>query len=266
LEKGINAMRDNPYESPESEDKTATPETDGARWGVRLIEMLAVVGVICVLVALLLPATRGSGEAARRIHCSNNLKQIALALRLYADEFGALPPAATVDANGNPLHSWRTLILPYLEQKRLYEKIDLAKPWDDPANAAAFESAVPFYCCLSADAPPTHTTYLAVAALGGCFRPNEPRTLSEITDGHGQVLMVIESPADDHVHWMSPTDASEEALLKFATATNLSHRNGFNAVFVDGSTRFLNAELSATRLRALISIAGNDDEAAQRSD
>ena len=51
--------------------------------------------------------------------------------------YKALPPAYTVDADGRPLHSWRTLILPYLEQEPLYQTIDLSKPWNDPANAKA---------------------------------------------------------------------------------------------------------------------------------
>ena len=74
------------------------------------------------------------------MQCANNLKQIALALRNYESVYHALPPAYTVDAEGKPLHSWRTLILPYLEQQALYDKIDLSKPWDDPANKEAYET------------------------------------------------------------------------------------------------------------------------------
>ena len=66
----------------------------------------------------------------------------------YEQAYNALPPAYTVDANGRPLHSWRTLILPYLEQESLYQTIDLSKPWNDPANARAVETAFPSFDAL----------------------------------------------------------------------------------------------------------------------
>ncbi|MEL7264459.1 MAG: DUF1559 domain-containing protein [Planctomycetota bacterium] len=68
--------------------------------------------------------------------CSNNVKQIGLGLANYHASWNSFPPAYTVDANGNRLHSWRTLILPYVEQQPLYDRIDLTKPWDDPAHAS----------------------------------------------------------------------------------------------------------------------------------
>ena len=111
--------------------------------------MFAVVGILALLIALLLPASRGSREAARRMQCSNHLKQIALALQNYADTYGCLPPAHTVDAEGKPLHSWRTLILPFMEQKELYDQIDLSKPWDDPANEKAMKTKISYYVCPS---------------------------------------------------------------------------------------------------------------------
>ncbi len=71
-----------------------------------------------ILAGLLLPAVQAAREAARRVQCSNNLKQIGLALHNYNAAYKSLPPPYTVDANGQKLHSWRTLILPFIEQKR----------------------------------------------------------------------------------------------------------------------------------------------------
>ena len=91
------------------------------------ITWLMLLGIGLLLVGLLVPATRSAGPAARRAQCVNNLKQIALALSQYEQTYQALPPAYTVDAKGKPLHSWRTLILPFLEQSELYKKIHLPK-------------------------------------------------------------------------------------------------------------------------------------------
>src|SRR5688572_17568592 len=134
-------MSANPYESPETPSEPVQPAT--GRRGFRLVELLVVIGLIGLLAALLLPARRSATEAARRMSCANNLRQIGIALHNYQDEFGCLPPAYTVDAAGKPLHSWRTLILPFAEQKALYDKIDLSKPWNDPANRAAYAMNVP---------------------------------------------------------------------------------------------------------------------------
>src|SRR5262245_49759347 len=121
---------------PEFTDTVPKP---GSRRRSRIVEILVVLAFLALLVALLLPLSRSARPAARRAQCTNNLKQIALALHDYEQEHGALPPAYTVDAAGRPLHSWRTLILPYLEQEKLYQSIDLSKPWNDPANAQARE-------------------------------------------------------------------------------------------------------------------------------
>lgn len=86
----------------------------------------------------------GSGMQCRA------LENIALALHNYAAKnHGVLPPTYTVDSAGKPLHSWRTLILPYIDYQDLYKKIDLSKSWNDPANAEVFKAHVKVYHCPS---------------------------------------------------------------------------------------------------------------------
>ena len=228
--------------------------------GFTLIQLLVVLAILGVLVAFLLPAQRRVRPAARRTQCKNNLKQIGLALHNYHDTFQAFPPAYTVDENGKPLHSWRTLILPFLDQQALYEKIDLLKPWDDPANEAAFKTSIPGYQCPSspADVSLTHTTYMAVVTANSCLRPTDPRLMSEITDDHGNTIMVIEVDTDQAAHWMSPKDASESLVLGIGPKTKHAHSGGIHALFVDGSVKFLGEQASAADRLAMISIAGNE--------
>lgn len=71
---------------------------------------------------------------------------------------GQFPPAYTVDSNGKPLHSWRTLILAHLDQRALYERIDFSKPWDDPANSEALKTAIDVYSCPASENPDNLTT------------------------------------------------------------------------------------------------------------
>jgi prepilin-type processing-associated H-X9-DG protein len=228
----------------------------------RPLRLLAGLGVMVLLVALLLPASRSARPAARRSQCVNNLKQIALALRNYEQAYNVLPPAYTVDAKGRPLHSWRTLILPYLEQPSLYNTIDLSKPWNDPANARALKTAVSVFGCPESTEPQNTTTYLAIAAPDGCFSPGAPRRLAEIT-ATSSTLMVIEAGDENAIPWMAPMDANESLVMSLGPATKFHHVGGMNACFVDGSVRFLKASTPAAALRALMSISADDNEVAR---
>ena len=93
---------------------------DPARLGFTLVELLVVIAIIGVLVALLLPAVQSAREAARRMSCSNNLKQLSLALHNYEDTHKTFPPAG-IDSNQM---SWVVLLLPYFEQKNLYDQFN----------------------------------------------------------------------------------------------------------------------------------------------
>jgi prepilin-type processing-associated H-X9-DG protein len=246
-----------------SDQSASRPATSShpSNWnGFTLLELLIAFLIIAGLALFLIPGGRGrSREAARRSACKNNLKQIGLALHNYHDDYDAFPPAYTVDADGNRLHSWRTLILPYLDQKPLYERIDLSKPWDDPANEEALKTRIDPYCCPNAESPENHTSYLAVVSPNSCLQPNLPRKFSEITDGADNTLMVIEVAESQEVPWMAPLDANESMLLGYSSESKLHHTGGGHALFADGSVQFISVDTPAAERQALISIAGGDN-------
>lgn len=170
---------------------------------------------------------------------------------------GSLHPAATVDANGRMLHSWRTPILPYLEQGPLYATIDPSKPWDDPANAQARSVSLLVFHRPSSTEPPGTTTYLASAGPDACLAAHAGRPLPEITDGTGSTLAVLDAAPADAVPWTKPADADAALLARIASA-KAQHRGGFNAVCVDGSARFIERGTPDPALRALWTIAGGE--------
>jgi hypothetical protein len=247
-------MSENPYSTPAPiTDELQTPRSF-LKTGFKIFMG---VGIAVLAVALFTPVNRGR-EAPRRTQCKNNLKQIVLALHNYHDMYESFPPAYTADANGTPLHSWRTLILPGLEQKALYDKIDLSKPWNHPANAEAFKTTPHVFRCPSSDLLPTFTSYLAVAGENSCFHRSSPRSISEITDGTSNTLIVIEVPPKHAVHWMSPQDADEPMILSISNNDELAHTGGVQGALADGSIRFLSATIAPETRRALITRNGNE--------
>lgn len=200
--------------------------------------LLAVAAVVIAAVILLLPVSRGARGAARRAQCAQNLKSIGRAIDAYSRENGALPPPFSVDAEGHPLHSWRVLLLPYLDE-RAAGGIDLEKPWDDPANAAAAVATVEPYGCPALQAPAGKTTYHLVVSPEGLVRPDRSATREEAASADRNTILVIESPEGRAMPWMGGGDDGVEVLMG---SDEGCHAGGVMALFADGSVHFLHID------------------------
>ena len=240
------------------------PKSSGGISAAVLVPLL-VVGAffLCgapILIALLLPAVQAAREAARRMQCQNNLKQIALALHNYNDAHGSLPPAYIADENGRPMHSWRTLILPYLEQQALHSRYDFNQPWDSPANQAVVNTQIPVYACPSdPNGDSQSTSYMFITGQGAAFDGQNAPKFSQITDGTSNTLAVVEVPSAG-THWAKPQDIDiDDFLLPPTGRTGRSyHRGGFQAAFLDGSVRFISDSVAGSILRAMVTPDGGE--------
>ena len=146
--------------------------------GFTLVELLVVIAIIGVLVALLLPAVQAAREAARRMSCSNKMKQIGLALHNYHDTHKVFPPDAIwagATPGGNPKvldqprhFTWMCLILPFMEQTPLHDQIDFAIPgYNQIINDTALQSIqLPAFVCPS-EAQTTSTHNWGLTSYAG---------------------------------------------------------------------------------------------------
>lgn len=132
------------------------------RRGFTLIELLVVIAIIAVLISLLLPAVQKAREAAARTQCTNNMKQMGLAMHNFADNNnGSFPTSGEgTFVTGTPptiltvfdVHSCFTHLLPYVEYEEIYNQMDLTRPYNDPAapqNLVAAQTVIPTFLCPS---------------------------------------------------------------------------------------------------------------------
>lgn len=206
---------------------------------IRLI-FIAILLLVLVVVAF----TQLGGDKRSTAACQERWSRIENAMSLYYQRYKCFPPAYTTDRRGTPLHSWRTLLLPYLNKADVYEMIRLNEPWDSDFNRQ-FHSQMPieFACAGTREqlAQKTHIQYVRGAktvAPGRSLRNYESlRRPREAT-----FLLVEASPA---VHWMSPEDFDikniNEGIVPKSDRTGLggTHGRSFVALMVDGTVRVI---------------------------
>jgi prepilin-type processing-associated H-X9-DG protein len=247
----------------------------------RAVTLLVLVVVLVLVVGLGARAIVKVQEVAARASCSNNLKQIGLALLNYEGSMNRFPAAARPNPNLPPERrlSWIVEIVPYAEADRIYSKLAREKGWDAEENRFAALLPLRYLRCPSyPERPPVSTLvpthYLGPSGVGpdavslpegkpgaGFFGYERKLALPDLQRPAADVLMVIET-CNASGAWTAagpPTvrglDPSHLPYLGANGTFGGNHPGGANAAFADGSVRFLSDQTSPRELEALITIS-----------
>jgi prepilin-type N-terminal cleavage/methylation domain-containing protein/prepilin-type processing-associated H-X9-DG protein len=183
-----------------------------ARRGFTLVELLVVIAIIGILVALLLPAIQAAREAARRTQCSNNLKQLALALHNYSDTYGCFPPAVTGDGRRA---TWFLRVMPFMEMGSVADEINWADPspiWNRAVLRPLMESRFSAVACPSdpqVDSRKPRGFYGNYMANFGTVRFYHPNTVIQGLSPHGDGVFY----ANSYTKFANITDGTSTTLL-----------------------------------------------------
>ncbi len=232
-----------------------------------LIEGLVVLAVISVLVALWIPGPKSASSGGSREKCRNNLKQIGLALHNYHDAYKSFPPAYVADENGVPMHSWRVLLLPFLDHQALYDEYRFDEPWNGPNNILLADRVIEIFNCESENRKANRkgtpmTNYVAVTGERTIWPGRNAITLDDIPDGADKTIAVVEI-ADSDIHWMEPRDL-DFSRMDFAINNPANrgvasvHPGGAMVSYADGHVWFVSESNPPGTIQALLTRDGGE--------
>lgn len=216
--------------------------------------MLWSFGVTMVLVTACIPQFTDVRTPSRRAVCANNLRQLALSVLMYEQSHGSFPPAYIPDAKGNPMHSWRVSVLPFLGRPDLRGAYRFSESWDGPNNRKLHSQWTDLFCCPSATGKlKERTDYVAVTGPGTAWPGATGAMFKDICDP-SKCILLIELP-DSDIHWMEPRDISlKEALALFSkrNAKLSGHTGRINVAFADCRVESLDQNSLIQHLRAML--------------
>ena len=246
-----------------------------------------VVAIIAMLIAILLPAVQRVREAARRSACGNNLHQIALALQNHHDTHGTFPPGgiepriAPNDTLKRQL-AWSAFLLPYVEQKPIFDQIHFDKPFDAAENATAAATVLPVFLCPSVARATNLNEGRGACDYGGIYGeringPNNPPkgamlydrrlAMRHITDGTSNTLAIGEDGGWIDGQWISAKNVFDQAYAinwqpppkqMKENEIRSQHGGGANVALCDGSARFLSEKIDLKTLAGLCTREGGE--------
>ena len=237
----------------------------------RLWAFMAGIASLAMFFALL-PSLEQSPTSVRRTYCGYNLKEIGLALQNYHDEHKSFPPAYVCDERGQPMHSWRVLILPYLRQdgrtdaEQLYKSYNFSEPWDGPNNIKLAPAITALYQCPEeAHSGASGVSYVAIVGRKTMWPGRKGIRWGDVKDGLSNTIMIVETTGSgiqgseprDLDYGQFPLQINSPAGGGIASLHGKSWRSDASCVQVllgDGTMQELRNDLKPVTLKLLLEI------------
>ena len=198
-------------------------------------------------------------EATQRTQSLQSLRQLGIAMHNFHETHRHFPPPAIYSKDGKPLLSWRVDLLPYVEQEQLYRQFHRDEPWDSEHNKKLLAHMPKLFAAPPGREPkePYHTYLQVFVGKDAPFKDDFRKRMSiaDFKDGTSNTLLIVE--AGEPVPWTKPADLAFD-LKGPLPKLDGPFKDGFNAVFADGSVSFLKHLLKEETLRALITPAGGE--------
>jgi prepilin-type N-terminal cleavage/methylation domain-containing protein len=255
-----------------------------SRCGFTIVELLVVIAIIGLVTALLLPAVQAAREAARKVSCANNLRQIGIAMHNYESTHRILPPGCLQwrPWGGNPNlknYAWSAMLLPFLEQDNVNGRIDFNVPFDHANNEAIAKLTLAVYLCPSVDKGATRSgrgrsdygglfgqrINTRSATDNGVFVYNKAIRFSEIRDGLSNTMAVSEDSRGPDSEWINGKNVFEQmgsindpGAWIGDNEIRSEHTGGAMVLFCCGAVRFASDSTSKPLLAAWITRAHGD--------
>lgn len=229
------------------------------------VVVISLVLIGMLLASSLVPSLALNSLGDHEAQCAQNLIRIAAALEAYHADHGNYPPAFLADEDGKPMHSWRVLLLPYLDEQLLYDQYDFDEPWDGPTNMRLVSRMPSVYGCPDdPEAPYGETSYIVVIGEGTMFPGEETKSASAAKDGKGETALIAEVVSSS-ITWTEPKDlALDNMKLKLdgsAGELGSNHEKGcVHVLMADGTIQHLDDSTSGDELRKMFTC---DDGAKQ---
>lgn len=187
---------------------------------------------------------------------SSRIKQLVLGMQNYSDTYKGLPPAKnTLSPEGQERLSWRVHILPFIEQKNLYDKFKLDEPWDSPHNLTLLDK-MPSVFAEPGAAPSSDTTIIKVQGPGTVYTTAVGPRTHQVKDG-GLTVLLYKTGPENKVPWTKP-DVLQVDLENVQSALATQRKGFFYCAMVDGRVSTIKTSLPAEQLKAIFSASGQE--------
>lgn len=241
------------------------PRSPGS--AIAIAALAATLGLCCcgglIGVPVILPAVQAAREAAQRSACTANLRRIGAAMQQYVNEYKSFPPAYAANDRGQPMHSWRALLLPYLDPA-LAAQYRFDEPWDGPNNRRLHAQMPAVFRCPSEKTHSTSlTSYVVLVGPRTAFPGAKSVLPGDIADGARGTLTVVEVSGAD-INWLEPRDLPAGGLnftINSPRGEEISseHPDGAMVLTADGQAHFLLDWTEQQKLKGMSTIAGGED-------